>query len=135
VKWVISPQIKGRKMKIILLRKPLKTRRYCSRSTIRRKMARLVVLSGIRMQVRISTAMMMRMMRNPPRRVLPALPSRKLITLFDTPYCLMAKGEPKVCEIDEFTYDDFVEMVSNLDDLLGDMKGKYKNLKKKHVSP
>jgi hypothetical protein len=95
-------------------------------------MARLVVLSGIRMQVRISTAMMM---RNPPRRVLPALSSRKLITLFDTPYCLMAKGEPKVCEIDEFTYDDFVEMVSNLDDLLGDMKEKYKNLKKKHVSP
>jgi hypothetical protein len=25
-------------------------------------------------------------------------------------------------------------MVSNLDDLLGDMKGRYKNLKKKHVS-
>jgi archaellum component FlaC len=41
----------------------------------------------------------------------------------------MAKGEPK-----EFTYDDLVEMVSNLDDLLGDMKGRYKNLKKKHVS-
>jgi hypothetical protein len=32
----------------------------------------------------------------------------------------MEKGEPKVCEIDEFTYDDIVEMVSNLDDLLGD---------------
>jgi hypothetical protein len=55
-------------------------------------------------------------------------------SLIDTPYCLMAKGEPKVCEIDEFTYDDLVEMVSNLDDLLGDMKGKYKNLGKKHVS-
>jgi hypothetical protein len=53
---------------------------------------------------------------------------------FDTPYCLMAKGEPKVCGIDEFTYDDLIEMVSNLDDLLGDMKGKYKNLRKKHVS-
>jgi hypothetical protein len=46
----------------------------------------------------------------------------------------MAKGEPKVCKIDEFTYDDLVEMVSNLDDLLGDMKGKYKSLRKKHVS-
>jgi hypothetical protein len=46
-------------------------------------------------------------------------------SLFDTPYCLMAKGELKVCEIDEFTYDDLVEMVSNLDDLLGDMKEKY----------
>jgi hypothetical protein len=55
-------------------------------------------------------------------------------SLFDTPYCLMAKGEPKVCKIDEFTYDDFVEKVSNLDDLLGDMRGRYKNLKKKHVS-
>jgi hypothetical protein len=55
-------------------------------------------------------------------------------SLFDTPYCLMAKGELKVCEIDEFTYNDLVEMVSNLDDLLGDMKGKYKSLRKKHVS-
>jgi hypothetical protein len=35
-------------------------------------------------------------------------------SLFDTPYCLMAKGEPKVCKIDEFTYDDLIEMVSIL---------------------
>jgi hypothetical protein len=55
-------------------------------------------------------------------------------SLFDTPYCLMTKCESKVCKIDEFTYDDLVEMVSNLDDLLGDMKGKYKNLRKKYVS-
>jgi hypothetical protein len=55
-------------------------------------------------------------------------------SLFNTPYCLMAKGELKVCKIDEFTYDDLVEMVSNLNDLLGDMKGKYKSLRKKHVS-
>jgi hypothetical protein len=48
-------------------------------------------------------------------------------SLFNTPYCLMAKGEPKVCEIDEFTSDDLVEIVSNLDDL-------YKSLRKKHVS-
>jgi hypothetical protein len=46
----------------------------------------------------------------------------------------MAKGEPKVCECDEFTYDDLVKMVSNLDDLLGDVKGKYKSLRKKHIS-
>jgi ATP-dependent protease HslVU (ClpYQ) ATPase subunit len=46
----------------------------------------------------------------------------------------MAKGEPKVCEVDEFTYDDLIEMVSNLDDLLGDMKGRYKKLKNKHIS-
>jgi hypothetical protein len=51
-------------------------------------------------------------------------------SLIDTPCCLMAKGEPKVCEVDEFTYDNLVEMVSKLDDLLGDMKGRYKNLKK-----
>jgi hypothetical protein len=54
--------------------------------------------------------------------------------LFDTPYCLMAKAEPKVCDDDEFSYDDLVEMVSNLDDLLGDMKWKYRDLKKKHAS-
>jgi hypothetical protein len=46
----------------------------------------------------------------------------------------MVKGEPKVCQINEFTYDDLVEMVSKIDDLLGDMKGKYKSLRKKHVS-
>jgi hypothetical protein len=77
--------------------------------------------------------MMMRVMRNPPRKVLPTYPSSKL-HLFDTPYCLMVKGEPKLCKIYKFTYDDLGEMVSNLDDLLGDMKGIYKNLKKKHVS-
>jgi hypothetical protein len=55
-------------------------------------------------------------------------------SLFNTPYCLMAKGELKVCKIDKFTYDDLVEMVSNLDDLLGDIKGKYKSLTKKYVS-
>jgi hypothetical protein len=54
-------------------------------------------------------------------------------SLFDTPYYLMVKGELEVCEIDEFIYDDLVEMESNLDDLLGDMKGKYKSLRKKHV--
>jgi hypothetical protein len=46
----------------------------------------------------------------------------------------MAKGELKVCEIDEFTYDDLVEMISILDDLLGDMKLKYKSLRKKFIS-
>ena len=47
----------------------------------------------------------------------------------------MAKGESKVCDDDdEFSYDDLVDMVSNLDDLLGKMKGKYKDLKKEHIS-
>jgi hypothetical protein len=56
-------------------------------------------------------------------------------SLFDTPYYLIAKGEPKVCEDDnEFSYDDLVEMVSNLNDFLGDMKGKYRDLKKNHAS-
>jgi hypothetical protein len=55
-------------------------------------------------------------------------------SLFDTSYCLMAKGELNICKIDNFTYDDLVEMVSNFDDLLGDMIGKYKSLRKKHVS-
>jgi hypothetical protein len=80
VKWVISPQIARTKMKIILARrKSLIARRKFSRSTIRRRMARHAMLSGIWMQVRISTPMMMmRVMINPPRRVLSTLPSRRL---------------------------------------------------------
>jgi hypothetical protein len=70
----------------------------------------------------------------PSKKGLVGIAIKEAPSLFDTPYCLMVKGEPKVCEVDEFTYDDLAEMVSNLDDLLGDMKGRYKNLKKKHVS-
>jgi hypothetical protein len=51
VKWVIYPQIARIKMKIILARRSLKERRNCLRSTIRRKMARHAMLSGIRIQV------------------------------------------------------------------------------------
>jgi hypothetical protein len=42
-----------------------------------KKMARLVMLSGVQMQVQIPTPMMMRKMRNPPRKVLPVLPLRR----------------------------------------------------------
>jgi hypothetical protein len=70
----------------------------------------------------------------PSKKGLASISIKEAPSLFDTSYCLMAKGEPKVCEIDEFTYDDLVVMVSNLDDLLRDMKGKYKSLRKKHVS-
>jgi hypothetical protein len=41
---------------------------------------------------------------------------------------------PKICDDDELPYGDPVEMVSNIDDLLGDMKGQYRDLKKKHPS-
>jgi tmRNA-binding protein len=52
VKWVIYPQIARIKMKIILARRrSLKERRNCLRSTIRRKMVRHAMLSGIRIQV------------------------------------------------------------------------------------
>jgi hypothetical protein len=70
----------------------------------------------------------------PSKKGLAGIAIKEAPSLFDTPYCLMAKGEPKVCKIDEFTYNDLVKMVSNLDDLLGDMKGKYNSLRKKHVS-
>jgi hypothetical protein len=70
----------------------------------------------------------------PSKKGLAGITIKETPSLFDTPYCLMAKGESKVCESDEFTYDDLVEMVSNIDDLLGDMKGKYKSLRKKDVS-
>jgi hypothetical protein len=69
----------------------------------------------------------------PSKKGLASIAIKEAPFLFDTPYCLMAKGEPKVCESDEFTYD-LIEIVSNLDDLLGDIKGKYKNLMKKNVS-
>jgi hypothetical protein len=70
----------------------------------------------------------------PSKKGLARIAIKEAPSLFDTPYWLMAKGELKVCKIDEFSYDDLVEMVSNLDELLGDMKGKYKSLWKKHVS-
>jgi hypothetical protein len=58
--------------------KKFEGKKNCSRSTSRRKMARHVMSSGIRMQVKILTPMMMREMRNPQRRVLLALLSRRL---------------------------------------------------------
>jgi hypothetical protein len=74
--WVTSPQIAKRKMKKIVARaRSLKERKSYSRS-ITRKMARLAMLSWIRVQVR--TPILMMMMLNPPRRVVPVLPSRRL---------------------------------------------------------
>jgi hypothetical protein len=70
----------------------------------------------------------------PSKKSLVGIAIKEAPSLFDTSYCLLVKGEPKVCEVDEFTYDDLVEMVSNLYDFLGNVKGRYKNLKKKHVS-
>jgi hypothetical protein len=103
------------KMKIILARrKILKARRNCSRST-RRKMARLVMLSGIQMQVRILTWWETLQEGSCWHCHQGSSISFRHISF------LMAKGEPKVCEIDEFMYDDLVEMVSNLVDFLGDM--------------
>jgi hypothetical protein len=66
----------------------------------------------------------------PSKKGLTGIAIKEAPSLFNTPYCIMAKGEPKVCKIDEFAYDDIVEMVSNLNDLLGDMKGKYNSLRK-----
>jgi hypothetical protein len=58
----------------------------------------------------------------PSKKDLAGIAIKEALSLFDTPYCLMAKGELKVCNIDEFTYGDLVKMVSNLDDLFHDMK-------------
>jgi hypothetical protein len=68
-KWVTSPLNARTKMKIILVRR---------KKFEGKKMARLAMLSGVQMQVQIPTPMMMRKMRNPPRRVLPVLPLRRL---------------------------------------------------------
>jgi hypothetical protein len=59
----------------------------------------------------------------PSKKGLVGIAIKEAPSLFDIPYCLMTKGEPKVCEIDEFTYDDLVDVLSNLDDLFDDMKG------------
>jgi hypothetical protein len=66
----------------------------------------------------------------PSKKSLVGIAIKEAPSLFDIPYCLMEKDEPKVCDVDEFTYDDLVEMISNLDNLLGNMKGRYKDLKK-----
>jgi hypothetical protein len=58
----------------------------------------------------------------PSKKDLAGIAIKEALSLFDTPYCLMAKGELKVCNIDEFTYGDLVKMLSNLDDLFHDMK-------------
>jgi hypothetical protein len=78
VKWFTSPQIARTKMTITQAIRSFKATRNCSRSTIRRRMARHDMLSGIRMQVQILILVMMRVMRNPARRILPALLSRRL---------------------------------------------------------
>jgi hypothetical protein len=44
----------------------------------------------------------------PSKKGLAGIVIKRAPSLFDTPYCLMAKGGPKVCKIDEFTYDDIV---------------------------
>jgi hypothetical protein len=74
----ISTNCKNKDDDNSIKKKKFEGKKNCLRSTTRRKMARLVILSGIQMQVQIPTPMMMRMMRNPPRRVLPVLPSRRL---------------------------------------------------------
>jgi hypothetical protein len=48
----------------------------------------------------------------PSKKGLTRIAIKEAPSLFDTPYCLMAKGEPKLCESDEFTYDDPIKMVS-----------------------
>jgi hypothetical protein len=100
----------------------------------KKKMTWLAMLNEIRMLVRILILILTMMMMNPPRRVLPKLSLRRLSSLFDTPYCLTAKGEPKVCDDDAFLYDDLVERISNPDDVLRNIIRKYKDLKKKHAS-
>jgi archaellum component FlaC len=72
----------------------------------------------------------------PSKKGLVSIAIKEAPSLSNTPYCLVAKCEPKVYDDDddEFSYDDLVEMVSNLDNLFGDMKRKYRDLKKKHAS-
>jgi hypothetical protein len=134
-KWATSPLIAKTNMKKVLSRaRSLKARKSYLRSITRKKMTWLAMLNEIRMLVRIPILILTMLMMNPPRRVLPKLSLRRLSSLFDTPYCLTAKGEPKVCDDDAFLYDDLVERISNPDDVLRNIIRKYKDLKKKHAS-
>ena len=58
-------------------------------------------------------------------------------SLFSTPHCLMAKGGAKVQqdgELDEFSYDDLVEMLNDADEFMTKEKAKLKDLKLKFTS-
>jgi hypothetical protein len=82
--WVTSPQIAKRKMKKIVARaRSLKERKSYSRSITRRKMARLAMLSWIRVQVRTPILMM-----KPSKRGCAGIAIKEAPSLFDTPYCL-----------------------------------------------
>lgn len=71
----------------------------------------------------------------PSKKGLAGIAIKEAPSLFDSHYCFMAKGESKVCNDDyEPSYDELVEMLSELDDVLGGIKSKYKDLKRKHSS-
>ena len=58
-------------------------------------------------------------------------------SLFSTPYFLMAKGGAKVLqddELEEFSYDDFVDMLNDADELVIKEKEKLKDLELKYSS-
>ncbi|XP_022683475.1 uncharacterized protein LOC111257700 [Setaria italica] len=59
-------------------------------------------------------------------------------SLFSTPFCLMAKGDTKVSQDDEFnnelTYDDLVRMTNDTDDYMCKEKEKLRDLKMKYQS-
>jgi hypothetical protein len=59
---------------------------------------------------------------------------RALPPKYETIVTLLVRSSLKNITPSEVLGEVLVEIVSNLDDLLGDIKGKYKNLKKKHVS-
>ena len=57
-------------------------------------------------------------------------------SLFSTPHCLMAKGGAKVLQDDElenFSYDDLVEMLNDADEFMTKEKAKLKDLKLKDL--
>src|SRR6185503_10497823 len=101
-------------------------------SSRRRKMAKLILLNGIPMQ---APMMMMMMMTSHPR--VAGIAIKEAPSLFSTPHCLMAKGGAKVQqdgELDEFSYDDLVEMLNDADEFMTKEKAKLKDLKLKFTS-
>jgi hypothetical protein len=132
VKWVISPQIARIKINKTLARRiSLKARRIFFKKYNKKKNGKACYVEWDSYAVSDSNSDDDdEGDEKPSKKSLVGIAIKEAPSLFDIPYCLMEKDEPKVSDVDEFTYDDLVEMISNLDNLLGNMKGRYKDLKK-----
>jgi hypothetical protein len=72
-----------------------------------------------------------------PYKGVPEISIKEAPSLFSTPHCLMAKGDAKVLQdgkLDEFSYDDLVDMLNGADEFMSKEKAKLRDLKLKFHS-